>query len=89
MTCRPFRFHKNRQLINRNLYAISPCLRQMLSLWQTTYSRVSFINATELLNHAGAFDLVEFIVSNYEECSDMSPHIWHNCELAIIIFNLL
>lgn len=61
------RFHVNRRLISRNLYAITPCLRQMLSLWQTTYTKLSFINADNLLSHVGTFDLVEFIVSNHHE----------------------
>lgn len=60
----------NRRLIGRNLYAITPCLRQMLSLWQTTYTKLSFVNADALLSHAGAFDLVEFIVSNHQECQN-------------------
>lgn len=72
------RIHANRRLISRNLYAITPCLRQMLSLWQTTYTKLSFINADELLRHAGAFDLVEFIVSNqnHQQCQQnrMSTH---------------
>lgn len=60
----------NRRLIGRNLYAISPCLRQMLTLWQTTYTKLSFVNADALLSHAGAFDLVEFIVSNRQKCQN-------------------
>lgn len=42
----------------------------MLSLWQTTYTKLSFVNADALLSHAGAFDLVEFIVSNHQECQN-------------------
>lgn len=60
--------HVNRRLISRNLYAITPCLRHMVSLWQTTYTKLSFINANDLLSHVGTFDLVEFIVSNHQEC---------------------
>lgn len=57
----------NRCAISRNLYAITPCLRQMLTLWHTTYMKLSFINGDDLLHHVGTFDLVEFIVSNHQE----------------------
>lgn len=68
------RIHVNRRLIGRNLYAITPCLRQMLSLWQTTYTKLSFVNADALLSHAGAFDLVEFIVSNHPKNVKIMRH---------------
>lgn len=58
------RIHENRKRINRNLYAISSCQRQMLSIWQTTYSKINFIDVDELFNHSGTFDLADFIVNN-------------------------
>ncbi|XP_031619236.1 LOW QUALITY PROTEIN: dynein heavy chain 7, axonemal [Contarinia nasturtii] len=62
--------HVNRRVISRNLYAITPCLRHMLSLWQTTYTKLSFINADELLRHVGTFDLVEFITTINKQIED-------------------
>lgn len=56
------RIRENRKLINRNLYTINPCLKQMLSLWQTTYTKIHFVNIEELQQHNGSFDLIEFIV---------------------------
>lgn len=73
------RLHENRKRICRNLYTITPCLRQMLSIWQSTYSKMSLVDVDELFNHSGTFDLAEFIVNKkiiishsitYQICSE-------------------
>jgi len=60
------RYNENRRLLKLLLFAISPCLAQVLSLWHTSFENIGFINVEKLAAKEEAYDLSEFCVrSNF------------------------
>lgn len=53
---------EHRRMIFRNLFAINPCLAQILELWHVNFASKTFVNITTLTQHDGAFDLSDFTV---------------------------
>lgn len=54
------------------MYTVNSCLRQMLCVWQTNYTKIYFIDIDELLAHSTTFELTDFTVtqiSNHENSS--------------------
>lgn len=52
--------------MRHNLYAVNACLRHMLYVWQTTYTKIFFINIDELLTYGITFELGDFIVMDIQ-----------------------
>lgn len=55
-------YDENRRLMNRNLYAINPCVQQTFELLHTLLKKSVFVDGKGLAAHNGAFDLYEFKV---------------------------
>lgn len=56
------RFEENRKLIKRNLFAINPCLAQILEIWHTVFQGICYVDMAKIMEKKQAYDLSEFTV---------------------------
>lgn len=81
-----YRIRKNRELIRNNLYTVNSCLRQMLCVWQTNYTKIYFIDIDELLAHSTTFELTDFTVT---QISNHENNSLRDSDVFAILFILL
>lgn len=56
------RYEENRKKIKRNLFAINPCLAQILEIWYTSFKDICYVDMKKLISKGQAYDLSEFTV---------------------------
>jgi dynein heavy chain, axonemal len=81
------RYEENRVKIKRNLFAINPCLSQILELWYTTFKGVCYVDMEKIIEKHRAFDLHEFtslINSQIEDAKTMLQEKWFGAIQSII-----
>lgn len=81
------RYEENRVKIKRNLFAINPCLSQILELWYTTFKGVCYVDMQKIIEKHRAFDLNEFtslINRQIEDAKTMLQEKWFGAIQNII-----
>lgn len=73
------RFEENRMKIKRNLFAINPCLSQILEIWHTTFKGVCYVDMKKIIEKTQAYDLTEFTATvkrHVEDAKVMLQEKW-------------
>lgn len=73
------RFDENRLKIKRNLFAINPCLSQILEIWYTTFKNTCYVDMKKVISKGQAYDLSEFtllINRQIEDAKTMLVERW-------------
>lgn len=81
------RFEENRKKIKRNLFAINPCLSQILEIWYTTFKNLCYVDMKQIIDKAQAYDLSEFtatITRHVEDAKVMLQEKWFGAIQNII-----
>lgn len=81
------RFEENRTKIKRNLFAINPCLSQILEIWHTTFKKICYVDMTKIIEKRQAYDLTEFtatITRQVEDAKVMLQEKWFGAIQNII-----
>lgn len=81
------RFGENRCKIRRNLFAINPCLSQILELWHTTFKGVCYVDMESIIEKRCAYDLSEFttvVNKQIEDAKSMLQDKWFGAIQTII-----
>lgn len=81
------RFEENRKKIKRNLFAINPCLSQILEIWYTTFKDICYVDMKKIIERTQAYDLNEFtatITRQIEEAKVMLQEKWFGAIQNII-----
>lgn len=81
------RFEENRVKIRRNLFAINPCLSQILELWHTTFRGVCYVDMAKIIEKSCAYDLSEFttvVNKQIEDAKSMLQDKWFGAIQSII-----
>lgn len=81
------RFDENRLKIKRNLFAINPCLSQILEIWYTTFKGTCYVNMEKIKEKAQAYDLSEFTATinrQIEDAKVMLQEKWFGAITSII-----
>lgn len=81
------RYEENRTKIRRNLFAINPCLSQILEIWYTTFKNICYVDMKKIIEKGQAFDLMEFtatIARQIEDAKVMLQEKWFGAIQTII-----
>lgn len=81
------RFEENRLKIKRNLFAINPCLSQILEIWYTTFKGICYVDMKKIIDRRQAYDLAEFtliIGRQIEDAKVMLQEKWFGAIQNII-----
>ncbi|KAL7044814.1 hypothetical protein ACKWTF_002067 [Chironomus riparius] len=81
------RFDENRMKIKRTLFAINPCLSQILEIWYTSFKNTCYVDMKKIINKGQAYDLSEFtmiINRQIEDAKTMLQERWFGEIQAII-----
>lgn len=81
------RYEENRLKIKRNLFAINPCLSQILEIWYTTFKNICYVDMKKIIERGQAYDLAEFtttITRQIEDAKVMLQEKWFGSILTII-----
>ena len=81
------RFEENRLKIKRNLFAINPCLSQILEIWYTTFKDICYVDMKKIIEKHQAYDLNEFtatIIRQIEDAKGMLQEKWFGAIQNII-----
>lgn len=81
------RFEENRLKIKRNLFAINPCLSQILEIWYTTFKDICYVDMKKVIQKGQAYDLNEFtamITRQVEDAKVMLQEKWFGAIQNII-----
>lgn len=81
------RYEENRCKIKRNLFAINPCLSQILEIWYTTFKNTSYVDMVKIRAKGQAYDLSEFtktILRQIEDAKTMLTEKWFGAIQSII-----
>lgn len=73
------RYEENRLKIKRNLFAINPCLSQILEIWYTTFKGICYVDMKQIIDRGQAYDLTEFtatITRQIEDAKVMLQEKW-------------
>lgn len=81
------RFEENRAKVKRNLFAINPCLSQILEIWYTTFKNICYVDMKKIIDKGQAYDLSEFtltIMRQIEDAKAMLQDKWFGAIQTII-----
>lgn len=81
------RFEENRMKIKRTLFAINPCLSQILEIWYTSFKNTCYVDMKKIIGKGQAYDLSEFtmiINRQIEDAKTMLQERWFGEIQAII-----
>jgi dynein heavy chain, axonemal len=81
------RYEENRLKIKRNLFAINPCLSQILEIWYTTFKGMCYVDMEKIIERGQAYDLTEFtatITRQIEDAKVMLQEKWFGAIQSII-----
>jgi dynein heavy chain, axonemal len=81
------RYEENRLKIRRNLFAINPCLSQILEIWYTTFKDICYVDMKKIIEKGQAYDLSEFTVTitrQVEDAKVMLQEKWFGAIQSII-----
>jgi dynein heavy chain, axonemal len=81
------RFEENRLKIKRNLFAINPCLSQILEIWYTTFKGICYVDMKKIIDKKQAYDLTEFaqtVTRQAEDAKVMLQEKWFGAIQNII-----
>lgn len=81
------RYEENRLKIKRNLFAINPCLSQILEIWYTTFKDICYVDMKKIIEKGQAYDLTEFtaaITRQIENAKVMLQEKWFGAIQNII-----
>ena len=84
------RFEENRLKIKRNLFAINPCLSQILEIWYTNFKGICYVDMKNIIERGQAYDLSEFtgtISRQIEDAKVMLQEKWFGAIQNIISRN--
>lgn len=81
------RYEENRTKIKRNLFAINPCLSQILEIWYTNFKDVCYVDMKKIIEKGQAYELSEFtatITRQIEDAKVMLQEKWFGAIQGII-----
>lgn len=81
------RYEENRAKIRRNLFAINPCLSQILEIWYTTFKDICYVDMKKIIEKRQAYELSEFtatITRQIENAKVMMQEKWFGAIQNII-----
>lgn len=81
------RFEENRVKIKRNLFAINPCLSQVLEIWYTNFQGVQYVDMKTIIARGQAYDLNDFtstIMRQIDNAKVMLQEKWFGSVQTII-----
>lgn len=73
------RYEENRTKIKRNLFAINPCLSQILEIWYTSFKDICYVEMQKIIERHQAYELNEFtsiITRQVEDAKTMLQEKW-------------
>lgn len=81
------RYEENRFKMKRNLFAINPCLSQILEIWYTTFKDICYVDMKKIIEKKQAYELSEFtatITRQIENAKVMLQEKWFGAIQNII-----